>query len=480
MSADSAPVKESVKFDGIVESSGKRKVPYWETFAWILFCATSVHLAFLQPNIVIVPGERSKVLSGLLCAVSLIAATAFARKKSPRVKAVPVLITSALAVLVFLSGLFSQTPIPSSVRGFAAASAAMGGFWCARLLLHSPARKRYYLWLSVGILGGMLTLAFVGNMTTGMIFPLMDSHWHPVVNKIILLSFAPLALLYTKSAGSRTVGVVLLILSYIVLLLGAATSAMESAVFFPVGMFLLAVFVWEMRSTNRRRLAVTLAVLFVMSLTVGNHILHQASRVAKDHISVAYRIENLFFSWKIAMRHPLFGNGLLAPRDEYLSDYEPKYPYIPKKYLDDWTSLLRTSENAFLTCLADLGLPFVILYAGVVLTLLFMLLRAVFHPPEEHIIHPMALLLPITGALLHYQVVDGLLHPHVSWFFHILLGLIPTSVPVRDGSRKRWWFLLVKAILIIGIFVGGFALGGLLPPGFPLEYIGFHPSYQGF
>ena len=142
--------------------------------------------------------------------------------------------------------------------------------------------------------------------------------------------------------------------------------------------------------------------------------------------------------------------------------------------------MLRTSENVFLTSLADLGFPFLILYSGALFTLLFMLLRAVFRPPPEYVFHPIALLLPIAGALLHYQVLDGLLHPHLSWFFHILLGLIPTSLPIRDSSPQNGWSILVKVILIVAVFAGGVLVGSSMPDGFPLAYLGFHPSFQGF
>ncbi len=480
VNTDSKPSANSTEVPLVVTTSSEAKVSYWETFAWILFCATSLHLAFLQPYIVIIPGERSKVFGALLCGTTFLAVIAFTGKHSSRIKAGPAVITVVLAVLVILSGLFSQTPAPSSVRSHAALTAALGGFWCARLLLYSPARQRYYLWLSNGILAGILALALIGNLTTGMIFPLLDSHWHPVANKIILFSFAPLALLYMKSAGARVLAIALLTFSYVVLLLGGTTAGMESAVVIPVGMLLLAVFIWELRSTNKIRLSITLVMLFVMSLTLGNHILHRASRVTKDHLSVAYRVENLFLSWSIAIENPFLGNGLVAPRDEYLAKYEPKYPHIAKQDLNKWTSMLRTSENLFLSCLADLGFPFVILYSGVLLILLFMLLRSVFFPPSECVIHPVALLLPISGALLHYQVLDGLFHPHLSWFFHVLLGLIPTSLPTRDESRPMGWSIIAKAALIIGVLVGGLALGGWLPDGFPLKYLGFHPSFQGF
>jgi len=35
------------------------------------------------------------------------------------------------------------------------------------------------------------------------------------------------------------------------------------------------------------------------------------------------------------------------------------------------------------------------------------------------------LLFPLTVALVHYQLFDGLLFPQSCWFFHLLLGLIP-------------------------------------------------------
>ncbi|MDQ7783351.1 MAG: hypothetical protein RDU20_10755 [Desulfomonilaceae bacterium] len=477
---DGKTERKALSVPGPIEKSSNPSVSHWETVAWIVFCATSVHLAVLEPYLVIIPGERTKVFSGLLCGLSLVAAAVFAGKQSGRIKPLPVIISGVLAMLVILSGMFSQTPEPSSVRGFAAVTSALGGFWCARLLMYSPARQRYYLWFSVGLLSGTLFLALVGNMTTGMIFPLLDSHWHPVANKVILFSVAPLALLFMKSAGLKAMAICLLILSYIVLLLGGLTSGLESAVFIPVVMLLLAVFVWEVRSTGMRRLGVMLAVLLVMSSALGNHLFHQGSRLEKGHISVAYRVENLFLSWDIATQHPWLGNGLLAPRHEYLRDYEPKYPYIDKRFLDEWTDMLRTSENVVLTCLADLGFPFVILYTGVILTLLFMLLRAVFHPPREYVFHPAALLLPIVGALLHYQVLDGMVHPQLSWFFHILLGLVPRTLPARDGSVINRWSIIMKIVLIVGTFAGGLALGGWLPEGFPLKYIGFEPVYQGF
>jgi hypothetical protein len=39
---------------------------------------------------------------------------------------------------------------------------------------------------------------------------------------------------------------------------------------------------------------------------------------------------------------------------------------------------------------------------------------------------PLVLLLPLIMGLVHFQLYDGLLFPQSCWFFHVLLGLIPS------------------------------------------------------
>jgi hypothetical protein len=54
-----------------------------------------------------------------------------------------------------------------------------------------------------------------------------------------------------------------------------------------------------------------------------------------------------------------------------------------------------------------------------------------FHPDPGLPINCFALLLPILASLMYFQLFDALLFPQICWFFHIVLGLIPT------GSRRR-------------------------------------------
>ena len=245
---------------------------------------------------------------------------------------------------------------------------------------------------------------------------------------------------------------------------------MGSAVVIPIVLCLLAVVLREWRL---KQIVPLLVVLFAISLAAGNAIFYQdanhVKKWGKQGESVAYRAESIFFSLKIASDHPLLGNGLLAPRGKILENYQPEYPYISKDTFVKWTSRLRTSENMFFTFLADLGFPFTIIYTASLIFLMLVLLRMVFRPPDDFIFHPLVLFLPLSGAILHYQVVDGLLHPQLSWFFHILLGLIPVSANLSPSPAIVTRNVLLRIAAFAGIAAVGLLLGHLLPPWFALS-----------
>jgi len=180
-------------------------------------------------------------------------------------------------------------------------------------------------------------------------------------------------------------------------------------------------------------------------------------------MSISYRTENIFFSWEIAKAFPLMGIGLWAPRNVILDNYQTHYPSLSKETFVEWTEDLRTSENTFLTFLADLGIPFTALYLGVLLVLWIRLLGRVCTQPRGPSIPPLVLFLPITGALLQFQIVDALFHPQIWWFFHVLLGLIPpvaTCPPVSSGVVKS---SVGKGLVLVGVAALGILLGSSLP-----------------
>jgi len=212
----------------------------------------------------------------------------------------------------------------------------------------------------------------------------------------------------------------LLALSYLVFFL----TPLRSAVLIPLTLGLLAVFFGVLRV---KYLVVAAIPLLVMLIYFFNHLPYFKLGLGKEYEPAYYRVENYPFSWHIALKHPFLGIGLRAPRDEFLKDYEVKYPYVTWEEFAESTKKIRTSENIFLTFMVEAGFPFLILYTFSLVVLLTRLVRRVAAPPAAWVIPPLALLLPLIAALLLFQVLDGLLHPQISWFFHILLGLIPSS-----------------------------------------------------
>ncbi len=430
-----------------------------ERWAWIFFLATSVHLAFLQPNVMVIPGENAKVFSGLWCAASLLLVLIFQRSKSIPWKSPAVLISLTLLGLSLISSFRSPAKASSLARAFVIMSAGLGGYWSARLLLRTPERQRGFLWFSLGLLAVILLLCGAGIWTTGSIFNFLDEHYHPVGSRIILFSFVPIALVCSPARLKVALGIALLGLSYLVLLLAGKNLGMGSALFVPPALGLLAAC---FRTWSGKHLAIIMLLLFLVSATAGHLLRPIIAEKNQYHESVAYRIENLRFSWHLVLEHPWFGIGLWAPREPYLKDYEIKYPYLTKEDFSAWTTKLKTSENNFLTFMADLGFPFILLYSSVVIAILGRLMSQALQSPAGAVLPPLALFLPLAGEILHFQVFDGLFHPQVSWFFHILLGLGSISsgghVPL-PGVRKAF---MVRFLMFGAMIIGGAALGMML------------------
>jgi hypothetical protein len=439
-----------------------------ERLAWFFFLATSVHLVFLRPYITVIPGEHAKVFCGIWCTLSLFLALAFHRGRPLTWKSPPALISLTLFLLATASSLLSPTQASSLARAFVILAAGLGGFWGARLLLHSPQRQRQFIWFVVGLQVIVLLLCLLGLGMVGSIFWFLDEHYHPVGSRLILLSFAPLALLFSPSRLQVLLGLGLLASSYVALFLVGRNSGMGSAVLIPVALALVAA---ALHSWSRRQLALLLAGLLLAACLGGNLLWTIVQEKNQSHESVAYRVENLRFSWHLARQHPFFGIGLLAPREPYLKDYKVRYPYLTQENFSVWTRELRTSENNFLTFLADLGLPFTLLYAGAVLVILTRLWRRTLQPLAVAVLPPLALLLPLVGEIMHFQVLDGLLHPQISWFFHILLGLgvaTPANGPLRPGAQRA---VVVRLLALSAVIAAGAALGIMLAPWLSLRNV---------
>jgi hypothetical protein len=302
------------------------------------------------------------------------------------------------------------------LRGFSVAASGLGGFWCARILVTSSGRRAFFTWFCAAVLGTMVALSLLGYALSGSPDYFLDVNPHPLASRMLLLAFAPLALVLGGVKRNMVVGASILCLAYAVCFL----TNLRSAVLIPVVLAALAV---AFGSVNARRFLVVIIPLVVILSVFFHHLPEYKKRA--DNEPTYYRVENYPFSWHIAVRNPFLGNGLRAPREKYLKDYELVYPYSTKEKFADSTKRIVVSENIFLTFMADLGFPFLIIYTGSLTILLLRLIRAASKPDPSGSLPALAILLPLVGALMHFFVLDGLLHAHVSWFFHILLGMIP-------------------------------------------------------
>ncbi|MEJ2670827.1 MAG: O-antigen ligase family protein [Deltaproteobacteria bacterium] len=348
----------------------------WEKIVWVFFTITCLQLVFQHPSTALIAGERTNLFSGLLCFITLMVAVAVSPKDAINPRSPAFLFSVALALLAAISALSSATPFSSSCRVFVLLASGLGGFWCARILLHNPANQRRFLWLSLGLLGGLLLLSFISYLSSGYIERFICSRSHPLTNVILLLSFAPLK-------------------------------------------YLALIFV---------------VMALVVALLHQKIIWHKLSRAYP-----AYRVENLFFSWSIARQHPWLGIGLRTPRAQYLKGYQVKYPDTDKKQFAKNVREIVSADNQLLSFLAGMGFPFTLTYVVVLGILLARLIGMTFSQPARLLFHPLALLLPLSMALVHFQFFDGLLFPQCSWFFHLLLGLIPArSQGVKITAGQTW------------------------------------------
>ena len=427
-----------------------------EKMAWILFCLTCLQIVLLKSFVKVAAGLKADVFSAVLCAITLAACLLTARRSSIRASIPEVLVSMALLGLAALSGVVSSTPWSSSVWAFCMASYCLGGFWCARIVLNSRLRQGVFVWAcSIG-LSLLLCLSLWGYYFHGVSQYFVDD-LHQLVNVVLLLLFSPLALLVHRRILVRILGAMSLAGCYAALYI-SGLGGVELGVLIPMAMLIPAFFITMARPGSRYALLVVL--LIVAAVTA-----HYVTRISSENFSgsqyQAERLEFYTFSLHVAEKHPFLGIGLRAPRDEALADYRVWHPNFTDKQFAAEVKRLVTSQNMFLTFMVGFGVPFALLYLAALGVLYGRLTRTTWRPPPEQVVPPMALLIPVTGCILHFLTMDIMLMPQVAWFFHVLLGMIPASAkaPAEEIRRVSLRYALgaagaTLATLVLGILVG--------------------------
>ena len=396
--------------------------------AFVLFCLTTAQLVFQQPYVVILPDERAKVFSATLCLVTLMVTILVGRGEQRFSFGTDFWISLILTGLALLSGIFSLVPRQSLERVYVILSAGLAGYWCSKFLLTQLEFQRIFQWLVNGLLLCVIVLALLGLYLTGKPHEFLDFHWHPVGSRLLIMSFAPLSLALSQNRMDRIAGVTILLLNLCAIYIVGNYAFIQSIMIIPAIVAVIAFFVFKWSGISRQIVAAVLA----LTITAGIFFAYvNPKHLDRNHISVAYRIESIFFSVDIVSKYPWLGNGLWAPRDSLAKDYTLQYPFISAEQFSEWVRNQRTSEDLYLTFLADLGIPFFILYFGSILYLLLKLLRFRQNAGANFAYHPAAIFLPLAAECLRFIIVDDLFEPQISWFFHILLGLVAAGSVLR-------------------------------------------------
>jgi hypothetical protein len=437
------------------QQKNQRAVYVLDIVVWLLFCATCVQVGFQQPSLLLVPGERTNLFSGLLCGITLFGALLVAKKRGARVTRPELLASLGLLTLGLVSGALNSPPLGASYRAVVLLASGLGGFWSARILLNSQSRVDWLVRLSAAILAGQILLSLSGYHSAGRVDAFIYGNPHPVIGTLFLLAFAPMAMITARKRLMTVVGLLLLSLTYVTLF-AAGLQVVTSGVLIPL---ILVIVIPVVERWGSKRAGALLTLVIVITGLSTYFVSHLSPKQFHHPAYQAYRIESYPFAWHIASKHPLLGIGLRTPREQYVSDYSVSHPQLTKERFKNEVRELVTHENAYLTLMTGLGLPFLCLYAGVLLILMARLVRGVLRSQPGLFIEQWTLLVPLLAALLHSLVVDTFLYPQIAWYFHILLGLIPRAAPepaeqeVSFGAHARNILWTAGAVLV-GIALG--------------------------
>lgn len=374
--------------------------------------------AFLFPYVILIHGERTNLFTPsltlfALCILWLTSAVAHAEQMERKWNTWEPYAWSALGTTVMLSGYLSPEQTASLYRAFAFFAPALAGYWCGRIISCNNMWLKYCTYFFTGL---FLALS-IGQLIHGQGQPFISVHHHAMANILIVLAVGPLSLF----VRARTLGIKAVYLG--ILSLGFLATYVIGSRFSILLPFTLVPFFIGFGSVRKRYITVV-AILFL--IVAALFFAQRPSKTLRLHNyeSVFYRVEGIPTAIHIVKQHPVFGIGLRASREPYLKDYEIHSDLTDK---DNYMRVVKnnvTSDNMLSTMAVGLGLLPTLIYAGMLAAYARRLTASLKNSREDGFANSM-IGLSLICCIIHFSIQDGLLYPQVSWYFHLLIGLIP-------------------------------------------------------
>lgn len=386
---------------------------------WGLAC---LQATFLLPYVVLVPGDRTNLFTTVIVSLPGIALAASRSGAIGWASVVPWLL---LAAGLVASACVSPDPFASTMRGIAFWLPAASGLFCAYELSRYPSAKTIFF--------TVFSLCFAGLTVAHLVFGSYPSflgfHHHALAGALLLLAAGPIYYLFTGSIVWRLVAGSLLVLGYVVCFLaGSRFTILLPFILIPTMVFLLRIS-WRWAIAGLAASTVIAAIFFAV----------YPVKVMKytNYESTFYRVEGVPAAIEIMKQHPWLGIGIRTPRREYLEHFDPPFGSADKETFLSVVDINITSDNQYLSLPVGIGIPFALLYFGLISNGLLAYLRRA-KRGEVDSGTERALTFALLATLAHFLIYDGLFYPQISWFFHLLLGVAVYSLKPSAESRPLY------------------------------------------
>ncbi len=389
----------------------------------ILLLLVSVQAALLVPYAILVPGERTNLLTPTLVLLPALLLLPRFFRTEPLRRWLPWLVLGVGLVAVSWT---SPDPLPALFRSYAFYVPTAAGILCGSQLFRSEAELGPFFLVQ--------TLCFALLAGACLLFGtppyFFDFHQHALTGMLVLLSAGPVHLMLTRPGLPRWGAALLLALGYLVCFLAES----RFLVLLPL------VLVPLLLLRGRLRLGLAVPALLGAALLAGLFFLLFPQKALRytNYESTFYRLEGIPASLELIRMKPWTGIGIRTPRAELLTAYEPSLGMVDKEGFLEVVKRNVTSDNQYLSLPVGVGLPLAVLYFFLAGRLLLRFFTGRGRFSLESAVGK-ALAFPLLATLIHMFLYDGLFYPQICWFFHLMLGAAGSAAratEAKPGSER--------------------------------------------